>query len=172
MEQKISTYMNEFINNRMIKKDGCKILSSELYESFRQYLLDNKVPYNIIMSINNTLVTRWMKQNYPDLIHKLTGAGNCFHGICLIENHKPKQVIPTYGQYKEKQALYHREYYKKNKSKINCELDAEFMRRTGIKKKIFFLMRRNGIIKYIYKDNNALSPLDIVDWDELRENQQ
>lgn len=175
----MTEYIEVFKNSFDKFKETCcrvdnnvKIQSSKLFETFKEWLKENKIG----IRINNNKFTGCMKQEYPEFILKKYSNYNAFVGICLNKDYminteqrgkeeKSKEEKDMDKNNKKKQ--YDKEYYMKNKQIIAekkkqkrtviNQYDEDIIRVTGLLKSKLCKRKELGLVKYIVNTDGSLN---------------
>ena len=149
--------MDKFIRERCVLEEKIKTRSSKLYKSYNEWCQkeEDRTKSNKEFTIN-------MKREYPELIIKKYNSYNAYVGIGLKEDEEKEKE-----EKKRVTKEYNKEYYEKNREYIRQQqankyrqrkfFDSELMERCNMSEKQYKVMRRHGLIKYIYNDDMTIN---------------
>ena len=112
-------YLKEFIEANCTRE--ASVLSSYLWNQYKSYLIVNHS--KVSTQFSNAIFTKWMGNLYPELKRDRNTQGKLFLGICLNKDYNDIKRAYEYKNMdqKEKNKLYSKTYYEKNKEKIKSK---------------------------------------------------
>jgi len=160
-------YLDKFIEEKCVVSPEHKILSSKLYETFKDYLrIKNINQWNLLTNMSFTIA---FKKNYPQYIHKRYSNGYHFQGLTLLSEYvsteKRKKPL-NHDQTRKNKSLTNQKYYQNNVEKLKTRNQIKYSNDQLLREKLnisyeqFLNRRRNGLIGYKLNLDNS------VNWDE------
>lgn len=132
-----------------------RVQSSKLFNAFIEWLNDKCIKH----TLNNKVFAKNIKLYFPEYKCKRCKSYNAFTGLCLKIDYISPCAILSYEEKKQKEKEYKREYYIKNRERINehnkqyykiiSHREKELMRLTNITEQQLYKRKKLRLIEYI-----------------------